>query len=85
MNWESGQLLGDYTMHSFGEFPNEERGSRLSQILQDDAPEKYYLSARACTGILNRAEKRGKPLPEILKEALTNQIAYSNAEDTVRV
>ena len=36
---------------------------------------KYYLSARACEGILRRADKRGKELPEVLKQALTDQIA----------
>ena len=50
------------------------RVSRLSEILQTDASEKYYLSTRACEGILRRAEKRGKELPKILKNALMNQI-----------
>ena len=66
--------LGDFTMRSFGEFPNEENVSHLSQILEEQPLPKYSLSARACRGILNRSEKRGKPLPEILKEALENQI-----------
>lgn len=35
----------------------------------------YILSARACTGILRRADKRGKKLPEPLKLALHEQIA----------
>ena len=52
----------------------------MSQILTDSAHPKYSLSARACSGILARAERRGKQLPEILKTALMNQIAYSNAE-----
>ena len=69
----SGQLLGDYTMHSFGESPSEENASRLSQILEDSPPQKYSLSARACEGILRRAEKRGKELPKELKEALLRQ------------
>jgi cytidylate kinase len=47
----------------------------LSQILEANAPEKYYLSAKACEGILRRAERRGKQLPEILKIALEQQIA----------
>ena len=73
--WEmGGALLGEYTMHSFGESPNEENESHLSQILQEQVPEKYSLSAKACQGILNRASKRGKELPSILKEALENQI-----------
>ena len=87
MNWEDGRLLGEYTMHSFGEQPNtlmEEclfealpngvSASRLSQILEDSAHQKFYLSAKACAGILNRAKKRGKELPEILKTALENQM-----------
>ena len=78
MSWESGQLLGEYTMPSFGESPREENVSRLSQILEDSAHQKYYLSAKACLGILNRAEKRGKGLPEILKTALENQIQRSS-------
>ena len=81
MSWESGRLLGDYTMLSTGEFPKEENASLLSQILEDSAQPKYYLSARACRGILNRASKRGKELPEILKTALENQIQRSDSEN----
>ena len=65
--------LGDFTMPSFGESPREENASRLSQILEDSAPQKYYLSEKACAGILNRAQKRGKELPPELKEALLRQ------------
>ena len=59
---------------NFGEFPSVERGSTLSQILEANAPEKYYLSAKACAGILRRAEKRGKELPKMLKEALEETV-----------
>ena len=65
--------LGDYTMHSFGESPNEENASRLSQILEACPHPKYSLSAKACQGILNRAERRGKQLPEQLEAALMVQ------------
>lgn len=65
-------------MHSFGEFPREENASQLSQILEDSAHPKYSLSAKACAGILRRAEKRGKALPLELKEALENQIASTD-------
>ena len=81
MKWGGGVLLGEYTTHSFGESPKEENESLLSQILEDSAQPKYYLSARACEGILNRAAKRGKQLPEILKTALENQIRRSYIED----
>lgn len=73
-SWETGgALLGAYSTHSFGECPSVAAESRLSQILEDTPPEKYYLSATACAGILRRAEKRGKELPEILREALERQ------------
>lgn len=68
-----GPLPGEYTMHSFGECPKEENASLLSQILVDDPPQKYCLSAKACQGILNRANRRGKKLPEILQKALEAQ------------
>ncbi|ORT99059.1 hypothetical protein D081_2238 [Anaerovibrio sp. JC8] len=35
--------------------------------------EKYYLSQRACQGILRRAAARGKELPQVLKLALERQ------------
>ena len=69
-----GALLGAYTMHSFGESPKEENVSLLSQILVDEAHPKYSLSAKACQGILNRANRRGKKLPEILQKALEAQV-----------
>ena len=43
----------------------------LSDILETgDVPQRYFLTAKACAGILRRAEKRGKELPEALKSAL---------------
>jgi hypothetical protein len=37
--------------------------------------EKYYLSAKAAQGILNRAERRGKNIPEVLKIALKRLVS----------
>lgn len=45
----------------------------LSQILQAEVPLKYYLSPKACLGILRRARERGKELPPQLKYALQIQ------------
>lgn len=73
MRWADGALLGSYTMHSFGESPREENASLLSQILEDSPHQKYFLSEKACLGILKRAERRGKELPPELKEALLAQ------------
>ena len=69
---------GGYWTHNIGESPNEEKESFLSRILQpmEDVPEKYYLSPRACRGILRRAQERGKKLPEELRIALERQAVY---------
>ena len=73
-SWETdGALLGVYSMHSFGESPRDGVESHLSQILEDNPHPKYYLSAKACQGILNRAARRGKDLPEALRKALEAQ------------
>lgn len=89
MIWENGALLGVFTMDSFSDAPkrlmdecsisephNGVSVSHLSQILTDCAHPKYYLSAKACTGIINRAERKNKELPEILKKALEGQIKW---------
>lgn len=69
-----GLWLGDSSMLNIGESPNVENVLLLSWILEDNAPQKYYLSARACQGILTRASRRGKPLPEVLRQALLDVI-----------
>ena len=39
----------------------------------EDVQKKYYLSRKACLGILRRAQERGKELPEELRIALERQ------------
>ena len=80
MIWADGQLLGGYTMPSFGEHPREENASRLSQILEGSPHPKYYLSAKACRGILTRANRRGKKLPPELEAALLAQSRSASGE-----
>ena len=69
-------LHGGPLMLQVGEFPREEIESRSSWILEDNVPQRYYLSARACEGILSRASRRGKALPEILRTALMDMIEW---------
>lgn len=69
-----GALRTEFLMLNTGESPKDAVESTLSQILEVNAPKKYYLSARACEGILRRAERRGKKLPEMLKIALQQMI-----------
>lgn len=72
--WEmDGALRTELLTHNTGEFPSEDAASTLSQILQAEVPEKYYLSQKACLGILRRASARGKELPEVLRLALERQ------------
>lgn len=53
--------------------PSGDAGCSLSRILQDNPPRKYYLTRRACLGILRRAKERGRPLPPQLHAALLVQ------------
>lgn len=71
-----GLWLGDSLTLNIGECPREENASLLSQILEVNVHQKYYLSARACQGILTRASRRGKQLPELLKTALLEMIEW---------
>lgn len=76
-SWEpNGALLGEFSMRSFGESPSEENASLLSQILEENPHPKYFLSEKACRGILTRAARRGKPLPNLLKTALLEMIEW---------
>ena len=72
--WEliSPYAGGAWTLNT-GVSPRDARGSSLSQILEEDPSTKYYLTAKACSGILRRAFERGKALPRKLERALKIQ------------
>ena len=71
---------GEYWMRSSSVWPSDASVCSLSEALEPCVPRKYYLSAKACRGIIRRAETRGKPLPENLRRALENQIAALEEE-----
>jgi len=53
------------------ESPNEGAVySSLPDVLEESVPQRYCLSSRAAAGILRRAQKRGRKLPEALRTAL---------------
>ena len=53
------------------EWPSAAAVCSLSDILETgDVPPRYFLSAKACRGILRRSERRGKTLPGQLQAAL---------------
>jgi hypothetical protein len=61
------------------EWRNEGAACSLSSILEvAPIPQRFFLSRKACSGIIRRAEKRGKELPEQLRAAL---LAVALAED----
>ena len=70
-----GSHIGFLTL-STSEFHKEGEGSLLSDVLeiQGEHLRKYWLSPKAASGILVRAEKRQKILPKSLIKALRNMI-----------
>lgn len=81
LSWEIIPLsLGEDLMHRVGEFPKDASVSSLSSILEVNVPDGYYLSVRACEGILRRSGERGKPLDPLLKQALLNTIVFMQSK-----
>ncbi len=69
-----GSPTGFWTLNT-SEWPSGAAVCLLSDILETgDVPRRYYLSPKACRGILRRAEKRGKKLPEILRLELMKNV-----------
>ena len=68
--WGMGSPSGSWTLNG-SEWPSAVVVCSLSDTLETQAvPQRFYLSQKACAGILRRAEKRGKKLPELLERAL---------------
>lgn len=68
---------------STSEWPSDAVVCSLSDTLETgDVPQQYLLSAKACSGILRRAAKRGKELPRPLAHALA---AVVDSEPTSNV
>lgn len=91
-----GLSLGELTTLRTGEKPSETavqemlsvwgphsvaEESRLSQILEENPLPKYNLTAKACLGVLRRAERRGKDLPERLKAVLIRQLQGASPQE----
>lgn len=79
--WE---LLPPYVGESLtlntGVSPRAARGSSLWRILEPHPHRRYFLSRKACLGILRRARRRGKVLPDTLREALELQSGLRMAD-----
>jgi hypothetical protein len=67
----AGQSAGESSTPNSSAWPNAAAVCSLSQVLETGSiPARYFLSSTACAGILRRAAKRGKDLPEALAIAL---------------
>lgn len=66
---------GACLMLSSSEWPSDAAVCFLSDVLETDTRRlaKYFLSPRACSGVLRRARKRGRSLPHVLEETLILQ------------
>jgi len=70
LNSGMGSPTGFLTL-STSEWPKDAVVCSLSDTLEiGDLPQRFFLSATACAGILRRADKRGKVLPELLGRSL---------------
>lgn len=80
--WEiRSPWAGASSMLNTGVSRNAEPESSLSQILEGSPHPRYYLSPKACLGILRRSKVRGKPLPKRLEAALLAQAGLSDSRD----
>ena len=76
-----GQSRGESLMPNISEWPNDADVCLLSQVLEKGSiPQKFFLSEKACAGILRRAEKRGRQLPPLLQTAL-ERVAQTTTKD----
>jgi hypothetical protein len=71
--WQNSGMGGPtecWTLNT-SEFHSGAGACSLWDILEiGDVPQRFFLSAKACQGILRRAERRGKELPAPLRLAL---------------
>ena len=79
--WELlAPFVGESLTLNTGVSPRAARGSSLWRILEPHPHRRYFLSRKACLGILRRARRRGKVLPDTLREALELQSGLRMAD-----
>ena len=79
--WELlAPFVGESLTLNTGVSPRVARGSSLWRILEPHPHRRYFLSRKACLGILRRARRRGKVLPDTLREALELQSGLRMAD-----
>jgi len=85
-NWGMGGPTECWTLngaeHNGIHAPSRSDGDvcSLSDVLETGPlPQRFSLSAKACAGILRRAERRGKQLPPMLQAALEQVVGGTEA------
>lgn len=86
----SGEILGsDWSVAwrtldaQYWGVPQRRKRIFLVADFRGGVPEKYYLSPKACQGILRRSLNRGKKLPKLLRETLERQSQLKTIRMTV--
>ena len=68
------------------EWPSAAVVCSLSDTLETgDVPPQFYLSRKACAGILRRAAKRDKDLPPALHQALAAVAGINTANEATKM
>ncbi|GHU53729.1 hypothetical protein FACS1894132_06720 [Clostridia bacterium] len=80
--WASIASEGGDTFHGIASRPHEVRRQKLSEILESNVDNRYYLTKAACAGILRRVDSKGKEIPRLLRSALESQAELFTAPNT---
>ena len=70
--WRNGGMAwrGGYLTLNISELPNDGEECSLSQVLETEVHPKYYLSAKACAGNIEKGRKTGKGTAGTVRSAL---------------
>ncbi len=80
--WMNAGIMshGECLTLNISEFHSAAAESSLWQILETETPQTYYLSAKACRGLLRRGLERGN-LPPLLAQLLQAQAELLDLQD----
>ena len=85
--WKNAGILSptEFLTLRVSEFPNVAVESSLSDILEGtgDNLRRYFLSPKACAGILRRSKKRGLKIPDLLEHCLQTVAEQVDLRETV--
>jgi hypothetical protein len=74
VKWGKGGVVrksrGEFWTVSTSECPSGAVASSLQDLLDRDVPPTFLLSKKAAQGILDRAKRRGRVLPELFEDSL---------------